>query len=96
MNHAEFDWDFENISHIARHNVSPDEAEEVLLADSLDLDQEFIEGEWRFKNLGSTRRGRFLVIVSTVRGERIRVITSFEPSAKLVREFLKSRSGHTE
>jgi hypothetical protein len=32
MNHSEFDWDFENITHIARHGLTPEEAESVLSA----------------------------------------------------------------
>jgi uncharacterized DUF497 family protein len=89
MNRAEFDWDFENIHHIARHGVSPEEAEDVLLNQPIDLDDEYVEGEWRFSSLGFTRSGRILIVVATMRGERIRVITSFAPGAKLIREFLK-------
>jgi len=32
-----FDWDKENIGHIAKHQVTPDEAEEVILNDPLDV-----------------------------------------------------------
>jgi hypothetical protein len=33
----EFDWDEANIGHLARHNVSPVEAEQVVLRDPVDL-----------------------------------------------------------
>jgi uncharacterized protein len=89
MNHVEFDWDFENLRHIALHGVSPEEAEDVLVNEPIDLGDEYIEGEWRFSSLGFTRSGRMLVVVATMRGERIRVVTSFVPGAKLIREFLK-------
>jgi len=32
-----FVWDDENVAHIARHGVTPDEAEEVLVGDALVL-----------------------------------------------------------
>jgi len=95
MNHAEFDWDFENIRHIARHGVSPEEAEDVFVNDPVDLGDEYIEGEWRFNSLGFTRSGRMLIVVATMRRERIRVVTSFVPSAKLIHEFLEQGSDLT-
>ena len=33
----EFDWDEANVSHVARHKVSPEEAEQVILNDPVDL-----------------------------------------------------------
>ena len=37
MNLSVFDWDSANIGHIAEHDVTPEEVEDVLLGDSLDL-----------------------------------------------------------
>lgn len=37
MNDDLFDWDDANILHLAEHDVQPDEAEEVILGDPLDL-----------------------------------------------------------
>jgi uncharacterized DUF497 family protein len=92
MNHAEFDWDYENITHLARHGVTPEEAEDVLLGGPLDLGDEYVEGEWRFSSIGVTRSGRFLIILATPRRKRLRVITGYPPSARLIREFLQSRN----
>ena len=36
MNDVLFDWDRANIDHIAEHDVTPDEAEEVILGDPLE------------------------------------------------------------
>ncbi len=35
-----FDWDKANIAHLAEHEVSPEETEQVLLGDSLEVDFE--------------------------------------------------------
>jgi hypothetical protein len=39
MNDALFDWDDANILHVAEHDVTPEEAEEVILRDPLDIEQ---------------------------------------------------------
>jgi uncharacterized DUF497 family protein len=53
-----FNWDDENITHIARHGVTPEEIEEVF-----DGDPEFAfsytkDGEERYQAFGVTGRGR--------------------------------------
>lgn len=48
----EFDWDDANIRHVARHNVLPEEAEQVVLNNPVDLGMEIIEGEERHLNPG--------------------------------------------
>lgn len=64
---VEFDWDEANISHIARHEVTPEEAEQAILNNALDLDAETVNGEERFLSIGITNRGRLLVIATTMR-----------------------------
>lgn len=51
----QFDWDDSNIGHLRRHKVTPQEFEEVLLNDPLDLEYETGTGEERYKSLGATR-----------------------------------------
>ena len=46
----EFDWDEENIGHVARHRVLPEEAEQVILNDPVDLGMEIVKGEERCLN----------------------------------------------
>ncbi|WP_102125629.1 BrnT family toxin [Deinococcus planocerae] len=73
----EFDWDFANLEHIARHKVEPEEAEEAL------RDPAVLEtpahrgplGQRRYGIIGATEAGRVLVIFYELRGERIRVVT---------------------
>ena len=88
----EFDWDDANVGHVARHRVTPEEAEEVLLREPLDLGMEIVAGEERYFNLGCTQRGRILLVVTTWRGNRIRVVTAFAPVKRLV-QFYYEESG---
>jgi uncharacterized DUF497 family protein len=80
MNDALFDWDDANIDQIAEHDVTPEEAEEAILRDPLDVGYDLINGEERWTYLGETGEGRILRVVITMRGEQIRVLTAFEPS----------------
>ena len=88
----EFDWDAENLAHIARHEVTAAEAEYVLEHPTLDLEYQDWHGEERFAEVGVTSSGRVLVVITTWRGLRTRVITAFEAPAAAVTEFERSRS----
>ena len=70
---AGFIWDEENLSHIARHHVAPEEVEEALAAAPVVLRSR----DERYLGHGQTESGRllFVVYVRRPRG-RIRVITA--------------------
>ena len=87
----EFDWDEANIGHVVRHSVLPEEAEQVILNDPVDLGTEVVEGEQRYLNLGATVRGRVLVVVTTWREDRVRVVTAFEPIRRLIQFYYQER-----
>jgi len=77
-----FDWDEENIAHIARHNVTVKEVEEVL-----DSDPEYFfvftqDGEKRYLALGVTKQGRLLTVAYTERADRLRPITAWAMTRK--------------
>ncbi len=76
LSRVEFDWCEANISHIARHNVLPHEAEEVVTNDPIDLSVTMRNGEERTEQIGETASGRILRIVTTPRNGKIRVITA--------------------
>ncbi|HTX75965.1 MAG TPA: BrnT family toxin [Terracidiphilus sp.] len=79
MNHLDFDWDDENIGHIAKHQVTPEEVEQVLINDPLDVHFDpDVNGEERWTYLGETNAGRILNAVITIRGDKIRVVTAYE------------------
>src|ERR1017187_9623517 len=61
----EFDWDEANLGHVARHSVFPEEAEQGILNDPVDLGMEIVEGEERYLNLGATVQHRLLLVVTT-------------------------------
>lgn len=92
MDHSYFDWDDANILHIAEHDVLPEEAEEVLLGDPMELDFDVINEEQRWTYVGETDAGRILSVTFTTRRERIRVITAFLPSAARTRIYLQWRA----
>jgi hypothetical protein len=94
MNDALFDWDSANIGHIAEHDVAPEEAEEAVLLDPLEMGfEKSAAGEDRWTYVGETIEGRFLQVVITVRGERIRVVTAFEPIRRFKLLYLQSKAG---
>jgi len=87
----EFDWDEANIGHVARHSVLPEEAEQVILNDPVDVGMEIVEGEERYLNLGATVQGRVLLVVTTWREDRVRVVTAFEPIKRLIQFYYQER-----
>jgi uncharacterized protein len=80
MDNSLFDWDEANIGHIAEHYVTLEEAEDAIFGEPLDVGFDVVNGEERWSYLGETSEGRILRVVITMRGERIRVLTAFEPS----------------
>ena len=79
MRVTHFDWDDGNVEHIARHNVTPEEAEEVLA-------RKFMARRTRggyYSALGRTLAGRYLFLVfSCGLGGTARVITAMDMSKK--------------
>jgi uncharacterized DUF497 family protein len=86
-----FDWDDANRSHVARHGVAPEEAEQVLVNGPVDLDAQYIDGEWRYPSVGFTRTGRWLVVIATVRGGKTRVLASFDAPKNLIALYLREK-----
>ncbi len=87
----EFDWDAGNIGHIARHSVTAEEAEQAIRNEPLDLGAETVEGEERFLSLGITNRARLLVVATTMRGMKVRVVTAYEAGRRLAMLYVKEK-----
>jgi len=87
----EFDWDDENLRHIARHDVTAVETEHVLTHPTIDIEVEQEYGEERFKEAGVTASGRILEVVTTWRGLKIRVVTAYDASSFVAREYHRTR-----
>ena len=48
-----------------------------------------IDGEERYRSVGITNGGRFLLVAWTVRGGRVRAVTAFPASASNKQNFLE-------
>lgn len=88
-----FDWDEANIDHIARHGVMPEEAQQVLENEPLELEPQFVNGEERFPTVGVTNAGRWLVIVVAEREGKARVVTAYPADSRLVALYVRERWG---
>lgn len=58
MNEELFDQDDANILHLAEHGVTPEEAEEVMLGEPIEVDFEVFDGEDRAVLCRSSERGK--------------------------------------
>jgi uncharacterized DUF497 family protein len=82
----DFNWDSNNIEHITRRNVTPEEAEQVIQNDPFDAPAAIRNGEMRTIHLGETDTGRVLIVVVTERTSMHRVVTA-RPAKKKERAF---------
>lgn len=73
----EFDWNAANVGHIARHGITPQEAEEAVRIEPLEVDIQQHEAETRVLCFGRTRLGRLLTVIYTERRGKIRVVTAY-------------------
>lgn len=82
-----FEWDKANIQHIAQHNVTPSEAEDLFFDTNNVLDEDIGHSiaENRFIIIGKTKKGRLLYQIFTRRGNKIRVISARDINKKEVK-----------
>ncbi|MBI4504713.1 MAG: BrnT family toxin [Chloroflexi bacterium] len=70
-------WDDENVEHVARHGVAPEEVEEALQdTRRIGAPTYHAAGELRWALIGATEAGRVLFIVYTRRSGTVRVVTA--------------------
>ena len=87
-----FVWADENVAHIARHAVSPDEVEEVLVADPLVLRG----ADDRYLAYGRTENDRWLFAVYVTRPHgRVRVLTARDMTESEQRLYRRKRRGRS-
>lgn len=80
-----FEWDAQKAAaNVRKHGVSFDEAMTVFADDeSITIpDPDHSEGEERFLVVGSSSRGRILVVSHAERGENIRIISARRADAR--------------
>jgi uncharacterized DUF497 family protein len=83
-----------NINHIGEHNVMEEEAEQILLGDSLEVEFDpDRNGEERWTCLSETTGGRILIVIMTLRGGKRRVVTAFDAESWDKQRFLQTKAG---
>jgi len=82
---SRFEWDEGNRTHLSRHDVTPEEAEQVITRDPVVLEVQIHNGERRVLCASRSAEGRSLVVIYTLRHGRIRVVTGFPAKRKLRR-----------
>ena len=88
----EFDWDESNLRHLARHRISRLEFEQAMTNDPMFMDVTEESGEERWYALGATDNLRALFLVFTFRGGRVRPITGWDPSKKLLEAYFRRKT----
>jgi uncharacterized DUF497 family protein len=71
-----FDWDSHNVGHVDRHGVDPAEVEEAVGRPHVIITARDAIGEKRWKLLGTSGAGRYLVVVFTIRDQLLRPVTA--------------------
>jgi uncharacterized DUF497 family protein len=95
MQAFQFDWDLENIRHLALHDILPAEAEQVLTNRPRDLEFELRNGEERVTQIGETDAGKIYIVISTMQDRKVRVVTAWPAKEKLRRYFqTQKRNGN--
>ena len=88
----EFYWGAENMRHLKRHRVTPDEFEELITGDPVYLEYQARNEEERYKVLGATKAGRILIAFWTPRGGKVRAVTAYVAS-RLFQELYRESRG---
>jgi uncharacterized DUF497 family protein len=84
----DFAWDAHNVAHIARHDVSVDEAQGAMHDPDLLPQRSYLRNnERRIEVIGSTYGGRLLDIVFTWRDGKVRVVTARDAKRKERRSY---------
>jgi uncharacterized DUF497 family protein len=74
---AGFECDVHNIGHTAAHGVTPVEVEETIGRRHVIIPAAPKGNEKRWKLFGRTTAGRYLVVVFTIRRNKMRTITAY-------------------
>ena len=83
-----FEWDDDNVGHIAEHGVTPEEAEAAMLDRHKVPAQSYsTTSERRWAIVGSTDGRRLLFVVFTRRGRLVRVLSARDASASERRRY---------
>jgi uncharacterized DUF497 family protein len=93
---AIFEWDRNNLRKVRAHEIKREEAEQTLLNDLIPIDDQDVEGEFRFVYYGETNTGRLLGVVATERGDNVPVVTAYDLNARQRRTYHTRRAQGSE
>lgn len=82
-------WDAWNVPHIARHQVTPHEVEEI--KQSAFLLEKGHSGRARI--IGSTKAGKLLAVILSPIGQGVYYVVTARPSSRKERQQYQSRAG---
>jgi len=78
-----FDWDKGNLEHIKKHDVVYNECEDVFYNEPIFFeDKKHFEKEERFLAYGVSNENRLLIVVFTIRNNKLRVLSSRNQNKK--------------
>lgn len=83
----DFDWDDDNIEHLAWHEVEPEEAQDVFYNDRIEYQPYIENGENRQNIVGRTDAGRLLKVIFTLRGGKVRVCSAYTPGKREIEAY---------
>ena len=86
-----FDWDKNNVQHLARHGITPEEIEQLFANEPLDIDFDVMGAEERWTSIGHTNLLRVLIVVWSMRDASVRPITAFEATPIARGKYLRSK-----
>lgn len=92
-----FEWDkWNQDKSFNKHHVTKQEAEEIFEDDKKVIfsDIKHSESEKRFVLIGKTKQGRLLYQIFTIRGDKIRIISSRDANRKEVPYYEKKEKTH--
>ena len=89
----EFEWDDANLDHLrARHQVEPEEAEEVLLGEGRRIRKGRLKkGETYYEAMGATVDGRYLFVVFQMKGKGRLRVASARPMSRAERKWYERK-----
>lgn len=87
-----FEWDDGNRKHLARHDITVEEAEQFFDHDPYEVDvQDDDDDGQRFKLIGETDASRILEMLVTTRGDLLRVISAWDAPRDAKKSYLQRR-----
>lgn len=84
----DFEWDADNLGHIARHGLAADDIEAILEHGDTEFSAPYTRnGQWRVSATGPRTDGRIVEVVFTQHDELTRVVTAYSVPTRVQREF---------